>query len=175
MKKRSELIMREKALSPVVATILLVLLAILLVLILLLFSKSFVKDVVEKNEQPAEYSCEKVNLEAYLESDDLYITNVGNVPVYKIVAKKIKFGNSKIMVSDILVPNVEGEPGARGLPPGNIANVTRASLEITKTEFESGGGTYKTLKIIPILLGTVKGGSAREYTCPDEFAINVDV
>lgn len=173
MKKRSDILnsKRKKALSPVVATILLILLAIILILIFLLFSKSFIKDVVEKNEQHAKYSCEKVKLEAYLDTSDLYITNVGNVPVYKIAAKRIKTGSSKLTFSGVLVPNVQGTTGTNGLPPGNVADVSRSDLKIDNT----GLSGYTKLKVIPILLGTVKGGSTREYVCPDEFSFDVDI
>ena len=80
--------MNRKALSPVIATILLVSIALVLALIIFLWAKSFVGDAIEKDGQAVELVCEDVNFKAEAYGTKLYIENIGNVPLYGVEIRK---------------------------------------------------------------------------------------
>jgi flagellin-like protein len=136
----------KKALSPVITTILLVLLAIILAVIILLWFNGFNKERLIKfdgtEDRPVEEVCDSVDFSASLSDTQLVITNIGNIPIYKISVKLSGFASSEIK-----------DLGELNIIPGDSKTIT----------VDNGD---KITKIIPILLASSKDQSVHEYTCP---------
>jgi flagellin-like protein len=140
--------MKKKALSPVITTILLVLLAIVLAAIILLWARGFIKETPLKfdsslnEDRPIQELCDKVRLEFALSGNDLSINNIGAIPVNKIQVIASAGGSSS---------NDEYEIN---LNSGD-------SKSLTSTVDLNG----KKVEIVPILLGKLKSGPYSPYTC----------
>ena len=78
--------MNKKALSPVVATVLLVALVLILAIIIFLWARAFLPEKVQKDlgggAIPIEDACKEVRFTAQYDSDKVYILNEGNVPLH---------------------------------------------------------------------------------------------
>lgn len=81
--------MNKKGVSPVVATVLLIVIVVILALIIFLWARGFIKESIIKKGENAEFACGKIKFEATYISDtqELQITNVGNIPVYRVIVK----------------------------------------------------------------------------------------
>jgi len=142
-------IRNKKAVSPVIATVLLISIVIILAAIILIWALSFIKEVVMKeavegDERSAEQACSEVNLGASLSGGCLYLINRGNVPIYQLEII-IKSGGS-----------IDRENQEINLAPGHSSsNICEIDDEYSSAD---------SIEIIPVLLGkTEKGTSA--YTC----------
>ena len=81
----------KRALSPVIATVLLVMLVLVLAAIIFLWAKGFVGEQLQKRGQPIENICKEVSFNAQFVSsgDFIEITNLGNIPIYQFDIKSI--------------------------------------------------------------------------------------
>jgi len=146
--------MKEKrGLSPVVATILLVAIVIVIALIVFLWLRGMTQEVITKFDGTnVEIVCNDVNFEADYNSGTLYLTNIGNVPIYRFKAKIEGDGSYSTIV-------VEGDWPDEGLnPQGRYASY-----------FGDAVGSEK-ISLIPVLLGETKDGEKKAYTCEDRHA-----
>jgi len=75
---------KKRALSPVVATVLLISIALVLAIIIFLWAKNFLPEVIEKDGQSVELVCENVRFEVEASGSQLVVQNIGNVPIYGI-------------------------------------------------------------------------------------------
>ncbi len=146
----------NKAVSPVVSTILLISVVIILAVIIFLWTRSFIEEAIQKEilgkKKPIENVCSEVNLKISLSSArELSVVNVGNVPVLSIDVRKEGGGISKI------------ENYALNLGPGD-----------SKTEFIYIEEIYNKITVIPVLLGET-GNSKKAYTCPEETGIELEL
>ena len=139
--------MKKKALSPVITTILLVLLAIVLASIILLWARGFVKETPLKfdsslnEDRPIQELCDKVRLEFALFGNEISINNLGAIPVNKIQVITSAGGSSSSTDYEINVNS------------GDSKSVT-SGVDLTG----------KKVEIVPILLGKLKTGYA-QYSC----------
>ena len=140
--------MRKKAVSPVIATVLLIAIVIVLALIVFLWARGFVKEAVEKtvgeNKIPADQACGEISLGLSYAGSDLQITNSGNIPVYQLDIMKTSGGS------------VTKERYTSGLAKG-------------RSVVASIGSGYEKVEVIPIILGETETGQ-KVYTCQNKFS-----
>jgi flagellin-like protein len=153
----------KKAVSPVVATAILVLIVIILAIIILLWARGFVKEVVEKDiagtTKRIEQYCAEVSLRAILNDDGSFgFQNIGSVSIYRYKLKLKEPGSSYIR---------EVPAGNKGTVSPGFSSVIEASEEKAHTEFEG-------ISVIPILLGkSKKSGGIKEFECPETYAFDI--
>ncbi len=142
--------MKTKALSPVIATVLLIFLVTAIATMVFVWGKGFIGEQIEKMNsgklKPAEVICdEEIKYDAQLSAigKNIEIANKGNVPIFSFDVKKIIDGDSKVESIEISVP-------AGGSISRNIAPYLDA----------------EELIIFPKILGNVKGGTTNKpFTC----------
>lgn len=142
--------MRKKAVSPVIATTLLVLIVLVLAAIIILFARGFVSEAVTKSirggpQQAIEQVCDEVSFDASLSGSEVSIVNRGDVAIYKIGAQKV--GGPDVTINEYEVNLLSGET---------------SSFTIDTTGADE-------INIIPILLGGTEGGELQQYSCPKRF------
>jgi flagellin-like protein len=140
----------RKAVSPIIATVLLIMMAIVLAIIILLWSRAFIKEQILKFDKPIETVCSEVSIKTFVNKDYTYgFTNTGNVPIYSVDVKISKKGSSDTVRAD--------QGGQVDIGLSTVLN-TNAIDPLSTTE----------IKIIPVLLGKNKEGAIKEYTCPEQ-------
>ena len=156
-----------KAMSPVVATILLIAIVIIIAVIIFLWMKrAFVPEIIEKNgEDVASIVCSKVKFRAEYSSGKLEISNDGNVPIQNIKLKIVSDGDT-----------VEKELITMG--------VDWPQFGLGKSRVYSSPGTFKSkaginaatdkIIVIPILRGTSKSGY-QDKVCDEQYGIPLNV
>jgi len=149
----------KKAVSPVIATVLLVLIVIILAVIIFLWAKGFVSEAVLKQigdtEDSADHFCSDIKVELINNGASSFgFKNIGNVPIYKFELKLVEKddGSSRIV-------EISGIPGR--VNPGFNSIVT------SEGDYED----YDEIKLIPTILGKGKGGDTKEFRCPESKAI----
>ncbi len=150
--------MDKKAISPVVATVLLIVIAVSLFGIVYLWSRAFVQEHVLKFGESARALCQQVQFDADVSVDNgalhIVLNNVGNVNIYKIQVKFVGQGITKTAVYD-----AGGEEGF-ALSAGNVAEIVVQPPQ--GTSFDN----IVKIVITPILLGEgQKTGNYKEYLC----------
>ncbi|MBI5148697.1 hypothetical protein HZA33_03385 [Candidatus Pacearchaeota archaeon] len=148
----------KKGVAPVVATVLLVALTIVLAAIIFLWVRGFVSEQILKFGQSAEQVCDEISFDAAITSGEaggfiLDLTNNGQIPINDFDIKKQLDGKSEI------------ERITVGLDKG--------ASQPVNIRFDSGLPTRIT--VIPVLLGTVKGGGAKSFKCADSLGKILDV
>src|SRR3989344_7688515 len=150
----------RKAVSPVIATVLLIMIVIILAIIILLWSRGFIKEKILKFDKPIENVCSEVSIRTFVNDDDTGsgfsygFTNIGNVPVYAVDVKISEGGSSEIVHAGQL----EGGQVDVGLST-ILEGVPGIQKDVTSK-----------VKIIPVLLGKNKDGAIKEFTCPEQSA-----
>ena len=135
--------MNKKAISPVIATVLLIVVAIALFLLIFLWLSGFQKESISKYGTPVETVCTNLRYEASYNAGILQVTNTGSTTIYKVnvyVDGRLK--------TDKPIPQLT--PAASG----QVNNL--------------GCASGKKIKVIPYLLGTTQKGENREYACEQQ-------
>ncbi len=141
----------KRALSPVVSTVLLIMIVIILAVIVILWFKYFLKDAVIKFDKPVETTCSDVGFEVDIFESSVIVSNIGNVPIQSVVIYKISPG-----VKD-------REEKERRIPVGGSSVIEVDGLR-----------DYEEIKVIPVLLGEVKGkDTTRAIECDESIGIDV--
>jgi len=145
--------MKEKGVSPVIATVLLIGMVIVLGLIIFLWMRALAQETVTKFEgENIELACDKVQLEASIVGSQLTVSNLANTPIYDINVR-------------IETPGVFETKRARdifsnwpkyGLNQGGVFSGTASELNGAE------------IKITPILLGKSETGSQKTFTCNEK-------
>jgi len=144
----------RKGVSPIISTSILIVIVIILAIIILLWAKGFVKEAVLKeiagNEKRAEDFCREVKMRAILNEDNSFgFENTGSIPIFKYKLKLESNGGSSVRTIE------------KSVNPGYSSIVENEKYS-----------DYESVKIIPILLGKVKGNT-QEYECPEVNGVDV--
>lgn len=137
----------RRALSPVIATTMLILLVLVLAAIIFLWMKGFVSEQIMKFDKPTEQICQEVSFDAQLTSPtELEISNTGNIPISSFEIKRVlPSGNSEI------------KNFAFSVDPGQAI---RGEFSQVQEEVAA------KLIVYPVVVGNVKGKSLNKaYTC----------
>jgi flagellin-like protein len=150
----------KKAVSPVVATALLVLIVIILGIIILLWARGFIKEVVEKEiagkTQTVENYCASMSLRGIINDDGSFgFSNIGNVPIYAFKLKLVEPGSSSV----------------KRIPPGKKGTISPGfSTVLDSTDGVKSYKSYESVTVLPILLGKSKtDGGIKEFECPERY------
>ena len=147
--------MKKRAISPIVASVLLVALVLVLASIVFIWAKGFIGEQVEKGDKPVASLCEEVSFSVDLIEDDavagtyeVEIVNRGNYAIYNFLIIKTLDGSE---ASETFAFAVDAQ--------GSISQ--EADLRID-------GKVPEEVAFYPALLGTVVGESSnRPYTCTE--------
>lgn len=143
---------RGKGLSPVVATVLLIAMVVIIGLIVFLWFRGMTEETITKFDGTnVKLVCGDVKFDARYSSGTLYISNLGNVPIFEFQVKI-------------------SQPGS---------HVTKGIKELTSSWEETGlnqGGTFSgsldvdssatEITLIPVLMGTSEKGK-KTYVCDE--------
>jgi len=149
---------KKKAISPVVATVLLVAIVIVIGLIIFLWFKGMIGESVTKFDENIELVCEDVLFEASYEGGELTLSNIGNVPIYDIKVKKFSAGNHD---TESLREEITSWPGG-GLGQGGLFS--------TKKDYSSS----TKILLIPVLIGSSEKGE-KSFTCNDRYGKEIEI
>ena len=160
--------MREKAVSPIVSTVLLMMIVVILAIIILVWFQGFFKEAVTKEinqvEKRADKYCTEVGLTPFINDDldrSFGFRNSGNVPIYSVNLKlSYSSGNSEIK-----------KIGANDGGSVNPGFATTLKDPVSGNYFKYDD--YEKIEIIPILLGQTKKGGVQQFTCPETSGIVV--
>jgi flagellin-like protein len=144
----------KKAVSPVIATVLLVALVLVMALIIFLWARGFLTEQLQKNGVEIATVCDQVNYEAELVSTtngyELKIANNGNIPIYQFEAKVMDTSG-----------NAETVSWAHPVDVGEVINAQLSSA----TDL----GSALSIDIYPLIATDLQSGSSqiKVYSCVD--------
>jgi flagellin-like protein len=151
MKKK---LSKERGVSPVIATVLLISMVIVIALIIFLWFIRISGETITKFGENVELVCGKVEFTSSYDSStgNLYISNTGNVPIFGMKVKIQTDGSQKTydMKNDI----APSDWPSLGLNQGGIFSASISSYT---------SGANKII-LIPVLIGTSDKGE-RTYMC----------
>ena len=152
---------RKRAVSPVIATVLLIAIVVVIALIVFLWLRNLTKEAAEKFNENVELVCQKVSFSAdYFNSGEVIsLSNDGNIAIKDFLVKKITTGEASTIKLSI------EDSKFTGLPTGQVRDV---SFPISETE------GYKTLRVIPILLANSNKGQV-EFICDDQYGVEISL
>ncbi len=152
---------KKRGLSPVVATVLLIAIVVVIGLIVFLWLRGITEEAVTKFDGTnIKLICDKVSFDAQYSGGQIYLSNTGNVPIYKFKAKIVGDGSFETIVvgeSDTTWPS-------EGLNQGGVY-----SGSLSKAV-----GSKKVL-LIPVLVGKTSSGVKKAYTCEERYAKEIPV
>ena len=152
--------MEKRGLSPVIATVLLVAMVIVIGLIIFLWVRGFQGEAITKFEGTnIELICQEVTFEASYSNGMLYLSNLGNIPIFEMQAKISKDGSHETLDFN----DISNWPET-GLPRGSVFSEDLSS---------SFSGAEKVV-LIPVLRGTSKSGEKR-YVCEEQYGKEIQV
>lgn len=150
--------LNKKGISPVVASVLLIVIVIVIALIVFLWLKGMTEEAITKFDGTnVKLVCQNVKFDASYSGGNIYISNKGNVPIYKMKAR-ISSDKTGAYSTVYLADNWP----KFGLTQGQDYS------GILKTQ--SGN----KILIIPVLLGKTNKGD-KIHTCGDQQGVEVDV
>jgi flagellin-like protein len=140
--------MKEKrGLSPVIATMLLVAIVVVLGLIIFLWFKGISEEAITKFDGTnVKLVCEDVQFDASYNNNQVFILNLGNVPIYKMKVMKISDGSHTTEVIG------NGWPEFGLMQGGAFQGLV--------------SGSSNKIVLIPVLLGHSDRGDI-PYTCDE--------
>ncbi len=146
----------KRAVSPVIATVLLVVIVLIIATLIFLWARGFVGESVSKNiggeERSADQACREISLDiSYIStSGELQIVNLGNIPVFSFDVQ-VTYDTSK-----------ETLHSEKPLNSGN--SVILDDLTIV--------GNVERIEVFPLILG--EGESQKKaYTCKDGLMASI--
>ncbi len=151
MKKR----LNKKAISPVVATTLLIAIVVIIALIIFLWFRNVIGDYGVKFGKNIELVCEEVVLGTSYSGGILYVTNDGDIPVFKLNLKIEKGGGYETAELNEIVSNWP-EKGLTqgGTYSGDISEEANIADEIL---------------LMPVLIGISDKGDKKTYACGEQY------
>lgn len=155
--------MKTKAISPLIATVLLIGIVIAASTMVYVWSRGFIAEEIKKFGESIDVACNKVAYDVHISAKggkifELVISNHGNVGINEINIKAIQGGKSVIKALSQLSP--EGSPIVIGM--GETATI---SLNLD----EFGLDFFDSVDVTPVLLGKgEKSGRTKLYACKEQ-------
>ena len=153
--------MKKKAISPVIATILLISIVVIIALIVFLWLRGMTEETITKfGGKNVKLVCGDVKFEASYSNGILYISNTGNVPIFKInmqIDKGSSFSTITFNTEEDAWPEI-------GLNQGGAFSVDISS------SVENGD----EILIIPVLAGSTKEGE-KTYACEEVYGERLSI
>jgi FlaG/FlaF family flagellin (archaellin) len=147
-------------LSPVIATTLLIAMVVVLGLIVFLWFRGFAEESCTKlGGTNVKLVCPDVNFESSYDpvSGELFISNVGNIPIYRFQLKIEKSGSTDLKDITEIFSGTWPETGLNsgGVFTGSISSFASDAQQIT---------------LIPVLLGKCESGE-KSHICEDQYGM----
>ena len=147
--------MNKRGVSPVIATTLLIAMVVVTGLIIFLWFRGFTEEAVTKfGGTNVKLVCGDVRFESSYSSGSLFLSNIGNVPIYSIKLKVESPGSYETLD----IENIVGNWPVTGLNQGGVFSADISS---------SVSGAEKIV-VIPVLRGTSDTG-ARTHDCDEQY------
>jgi flagellin-like protein len=155
--------MTKKALSPVVASVLLVALVLILAVIIFLWARAFLPEKLQKDlgggAAPIEDACKEVQFTAQYDSGNIYILNEGNVPLHGVEIG-IKKGFGSLEFTDFT-------GGVNIVKIGETTTFDLSNITIS---------TGNEIVIVPVLLGeSAKTSERKAFICDQQYGKSIVV
>lgn len=151
--------MKNKGISPVIATILLVAIVVVIGLIVFMWFKGLSEETITKfGKKNIKLVCNDVKFEASYSGTTLSISNTGNVPIIDFQIKKLVAGG----YSSIYLREISAGWDELGLNPGGVFSGSIAGEVDGVTE----------LLLIPVLRGSSKKGE-KNYVCEERHGFKI--
>jgi flagellin-like protein len=148
--------MNRKAVSPVIATVLLIALVLVLAAIIWLWARAFIPEGIEKAQQPIENMCKEVSFEAEYSNDILSVQNTGNIPIFGIEINKR---------SGLSVKHIQNFTGMQySVRAGETTTYPSVGAEVEKDD---------EIIIIPVLLGEGRGTKEKKAFACEEYSKSI--
>jgi len=155
------IINNKKAVSPIIATILLIAIVIVIATLIFFWFKGFTEEAITKfGNKNIKIVCNDVKFQASYNSGILSISNTGSVPLYSL---NLKFSGDGTY-STLSVEQLNIGWDSIGLSPGDAFSGDISSKVSGKT----------SVKIIPVLIGTSKKGEST-YICDEKYGTNLNL
>lgn len=151
----------KKAVSPIIATILLIAIVIVIAMLIFFWFKGFTKEAVTKfGNKNIKLVCNDVKFQASYNSGIFSISNTGSVPIYSL---NLKFSGSGTH-NTFSVENLNIEWDSAGLNPGSAfsGNINSNTEGMDK------------LTVIPVLIGKSKKGQTT-YICDEKYGKKINL
>ena len=146
---------RIKGVTPVIATTLLVAMVVVIGLIIFLWFRGFTQEAVTKfGGTNIELVCKDVVFDSSYSSGELFLSNIGNVPIYSFKLKVEKPGSHETLG----IEDITGSWPETGLNQGGVFSGDISS---------SASGAEK-ITLIPVLRGISDTG-ARTHVCDEQY------
>ncbi len=152
--------MKKRGISPVIATVLLIGLVVVIGLIVFFWFRGFIQEEGTKFGKNVKLVCEDVKFEADYSSGILSLSNIGNVPIYRINLRIIKEGGYETKS----LSDVSSEWPDTGLNVG----------EIFSENIQSEVSEANKIIIVPVLIGS-SGGGKKVYTCEEQYGYEINL
>jgi len=165
MKKISIKRKSKKAVSGIIAVVLLIAITLTLGSVVYLWMKSFVKEATVKSGKNIELVCEDISFRASYASETktFLINNYGNIPLSGMKIKVSKIGSFQTMdMSEF------SEGGSFSLSSGK-------SLRIENIKSPNPLEDAISLTFIPVIRGKTQAGQIRDYVCPEGYGVESDL
>lgn len=147
--------LKKKAISPVIATTLLIAIVVIIALIIFLWFRNVLGDYGEKFGKNIEMVCEEVVLGASYSGGWLYITNDGDIPVFKINLKIEQGGGYETKEINEMVNNWP----EKGLTQGGTYS----------GDISEEVGTVDKITLMPVLIGISSKGGKKTFACGEQY------
>lgn len=148
---------KQKALSPVIATVLLIAMVVVIGLIIFLWFKGITDEAITKFGTNVELVCEDIEFDASYSGGMLYFSNLGNVPIFGIKVKIV--GEGSYETKDLR--ELSEDWSEAGLNQGGVFS---GNLVL-------GEGTNK-LMLIPVLIGNSESGE-KTFVCGERHGYEI--
>lgn len=158
----------KRGISPVIATVLLIAIVIVTGLIVFLWFRGIAEETITKfSQKNIKLVCRDVQFQASYSNNILSISNTGTVPLYSM---KLKIsGGGSFKTEDMKELNKSGLIywPTIGLNQGGAYSEDISGI--------SGIETADEITLIPVLVGSIKGGGEKIHTCDEKqgFKINI--
>jgi len=155
---------RERAVSPLIATVLMIGIVVMAMSIILVWSKKFIGEQIEKYGSRIDVVCERLDYKAELYNTEpgvyaVVINNRGNDNIHQVNLKVIKGGNSAVKA---FTPK-----------DGKIAKKETGNVTFSISSFpEKFSGGFDKVEVTPVLLGTgAKTNKPKLSVCKDKAMV----
>ena len=156
--------MKKRGVSPVIATVLLVTMVVVIALIIFLWFRNISQEAITKFDGTnVEVVCSDVSFDASYSSNNLYVINNGNVPMYSM--KLRVYAGGSFETNDLQDISNSNWP-EKGLNPGLVFSSSSLSGEINSAD---------RVIMIPVLVGVTEAGEEKLHTCEENFGQELDI
>jgi len=153
MNKREIFFEKRRAVSPVIATVLLITLVIVTGVVVFLWFRGFVGETITKSGKNIELVCDDVVFSASYSGGNLYISNDGNVPIFGM---KLKVSTAGSYETKDLSEMTDGWPDD-GLKQGGAFSGLLSGVS----------GSEDSIILIPVLMGSSESGE-KTFVCDEK-------